>query len=462
MLGSSFDFKRKPYHYADNKTKTIPTTASSTHSSRDRSISPPRSPPPAYRQRPHQNTANTFNNYNTRFDRVANNYNSNHSIKKPFRPYKQQPFQPTFQNKTKNYFNDYRRGNTFSNRSSPEIPITKPLPRFSPFDRKGILYTDGKFEKRIQNYRPKHHYNNNYSFKRFENKTLSVNYFKRSPECPPSKEIFQAINLTDTHHENSNSCIPSPYSVNSDLEKDANSFALDRLYHFRIRKVSSYKEFCGIKTKSRVAFSSPIETISFLNLFFSNESTEDDEAVSRTPIMFFFDTVDKVFYGAATLTLSEEAAESESLDTNTLESMIFGLNWIFLSEVNLEDSNINIQHENEVEIECSQGLHLLKLMESYETQLHDLKKLKAASLKLKRTRLNELSEFFQMTESKPSKEIIKTLPFNIEIEESISYLTAKAHDTAKDNSPQNENSQVVEQDPTLEDSDDDFFADYDD
>lgn len=114
--------------------------------------------------------------------------------------------------------------------------------------------------------------------------------------------------------------------------------------HFQIKIINSYKEFCKIKVKGTIGMGTIYETISFLKLITRTKT-------SVKPILLFFDRVERVFYGAAVVSL-DEISEKEQIDTNTLESLIFRLNWIFLSEVEEEIINLDIEEDSTVITQC--------------------------------------------------------------------------------------------------------------
>lgn len=102
--------------------------------------------------------------------------------------------------------------------------------------------------------------------------------------------------------------------------------------YFRIKTINSYKEFCKIKVKGTIGMETIYETISFLKRI---------TKICTKPIFLFFDQIERVFYGAAVVSL-DEICEKDQIDTNTLESLIFRLNWIFLSEVEEETINFSL------------------------------------------------------------------------------------------------------------------------
>jgi ABC-type Zn2+ transport system substrate-binding protein/surface adhesin len=112
-------------------------------------------------------------------------------------------------------------------------------------------------------------------------------------------------------------------------------------------------------------------------------------------------------------------------------------------------------------------------MEQSETQLHDVKKLNPVSLKLKPSRLEELEEFYKLTERRETVTVeIVEEDFDIEIEQRdqrdkrdkrdhYDHYDHCDHEQSKDDNylylkPAEQTQTCI----TTENSDDDFFADY--
>lgn len=90
-------------------------------------------------------------------------------------------------------------------------------------------------------------------------------------------------------------------------------------------------------------------------------------------------------------------------------------------------------------------------MEESETQLHDIKKLAPVALKLKSSRLNELEEYFKMTEDRKDVIIDKTIQIDI-------------NETESENETPETTEIIAAPEVTSQQEDDsseyDFFADY--
>lgn len=251
----------------------------------------------------------------------------------------------------------------------------------------------------IQGYRDPKYFNNN-KFKKYTKPTDievdEVNLLVSPQSIQPDSDFTSVSNASNPNDQCSALFEPVPVVI----EEDAVNQDQDRseTSHFQIKMINSYKEFSQIKSKSLINLPSKYETISFLKALLPNP---------KQPIILFFDENDRVFYGAAVVCL-DEFLEREELDTSTIESLSLKLNWIFLSEV--EESVLNFSVNISEPLDPQNGLEVLKLMEEFETRLHDVKKIKPAKLRLKLSRLEELEDFFRLTEERMNggEEVVRT------------------------------------------------------
>lgn len=237
------------------------------------------------------------------------------------------------------------------------------------------------------------------------------------------------------------------------------------VYHFRVKVIDSYREFCRIKSRNSLSFPSKYDSISFLK---SLTLDKDDKVV----ILAFFDRVERLFYGAAVVMLDEIAGR---MDTETLEDLNLRLNWIYLSDVEESELNlpvpINCSHPGISHLDQKTGLDLLKLLEHAEIQLHDYKKIKPVRLRTETAeRLGQLEEFFRLrdAEDRVVKEMFVRNETETIQETKISQTQAK--DTFFNNSCSNTSftctgtssplPSINNNTNSVSEDDDDFFADY--
>lgn len=337
--------------------------------------SPHHNPKPFYSQRKPNN--NFYNNQNQRPKPLHFNYQGQ---RKPFAPPRK-----FHQNYSKNY-------KVEADRQHKLPPFT-----FNNNNRHRNNYSSDN----ILGYRdPKYNSNNNRSKKYFKPQNENNSDYERSEIISPNSNEndfdFSNVSMISTpkHFDLSTEAFSADQVVSdhSACEEKiiSNDNRLESSY-FQIKLVDSYKEFCQIKCKSTINLKSKYETISFLKELLPKP---------RQPIILFFDKVERVFYGAAVICL-DEFSEREEIETFTIESLSLKLNWIFLSEVDETSLNFQVNVSEEYEhLDPEKGLQVLSSMEEFETRLHDVKKIQPIQLRLKRSRLEELEEFFRLTDER--------------------------------------------------------------
>ena len=298
----SFEFSDAEREFKRNK------TAEKSYKS-TRATSLPTSPRTSdNRMSNYYNTRNDYNNYNNRNrENRPPNYNNNNNRPNEYLGNKR-PFKAAYQKYPNSSFrppppnSNYHRTSLSRNY---RVEANRVLPKFGDF----LPYKGRPFE--AQGYRDPKYFE---SSKKPPGRNISKTF---------SKEIVAPVPvvLSPPNSLEIDNTPPSP--INTNQRNDPASS------YFKIKTINSYKEFCRIKVKGFLGLETIYETISFLKRI-----TKD----SSLPIFLFFDEIERVFYGAAVISL-EEISEKEQIDTNTLESLIFRLNWIFLSEV--EESNTN-------------------------------------------------------------------------------------------------------------------------
>lgn len=276
----------------------------------------------------YDNRNNGYNrNYNNE-NRKDQNYRMNNNyylgIKKPFKPlttasafkpsiYHRKPL-PIRTSFSKNYKDE-------ASAVLPKFSDFKPY-KGKPFDAQG--YRDPKYFDSMKrtSRNISRTFTNIHKCSNFKDKSIPLTIEKMSKQqvvLSPPNSLDEIPNL----------------NYKSSTSKDSS--------HFQIKTINSYKEFCKIKVKGTIGMGSIYETISFLKSI-----TRTNTSVK--PILLFFDRVERVFYGAAVVSL-DEISEKEQIDTNTLESLIFRLNWIFLSEVEGEIiDHLDIEKDSTVTI----------------------------------------------------------------------------------------------------------------
>lgn len=213
------------------------------------------------------------------------------------------------------------------------------LPKFNDF----VPYKGRSFD--AQGYRDPKYYD---SSKKPGNRNISKTFYNNQQFTPSNfesghendEQVLSPANSIEkeTKSETKSSPIISEIPNSPPIYLNNNKQDEDSSY-FQIKTINSYKEFCRIKAKGSIEFATIYETISFLKAMTTNFRT------GMKPIFLFFDKFERVFYGAAVVCL-DEISEREQIDTNALESLIFRLNWIFLSEI--EESNADFLYSQEL------------------------------------------------------------------------------------------------------------------
>ena len=298
----------------------------------------------------------------------------------------------------------------------------KPLPKFSFNNNNSNGYDfskqrkyNGNVHAEIQGYRDPTRYCKDAGIKKMHRNISKI--FGPSHTASSTLPEISAMKYQEEDQSNSNShenekenqlISPTSFLCSSPLKTSPADPTNHPDYEFKIKLVDSYREFCKIKIKSNISLESKYETISFLKSL-----TTRDTPCSKLIIMLFLDRIERMFYGAAVVCL-DELANKEEIDTSALELMVLRLNWIYLSEV--EESELPSLTGSTMSQQ--DGLELLYRMERTETQLHDIKKIQPVPIKLKVSRLEELEEFFKLTENSKRRESFAEDDFELEFEKS--------------------------------------------
>jgi hypothetical protein len=285
---------------------------------------------------------NIQNNRNKKFyneNGQDQNYRTSNyiGIRKPFKPLTTvSAFKPSIYRKalpirtslSKNY-------KTEANFVLPKFTDFKPY-KGRPFEAQG--YRDPKYfdsSKRTSRNISKTFTNIQPPQTQIRNNQNDFKEINQTPSVTVMKQEQEQVRVQVQVREKEEYQVISPYSIGGSPSINYKNDTTKDSSYFQIKTIDSYKEFCKIKVKGTIEMGKIYETISFLKSI-----TTGKRGVK--PIILFYDKVDRVFYGAAVVSL-EEISEKEEIDTNTLESMIFRLNWIFLSEV--EEEIINFEGE---------------------------------------------------------------------------------------------------------------------
>lgn len=272
----------------------------------------------------HHTTSSSTTTTNTSFyNENRNDHRSNYlGTKKPFK------FSTNFASTTPNYRKSHPFRTSFSKNYKNEAKVI--LPKFTDFKP----YKGRTFD--AQGYRDPKYFDSSKRTCRNISRTF-INNRSRNTEF---KENFHKITPSPTK-EQVKVLTPPEREISSVSKEYKDDDLMDSSY-FQIKTIDSYKEFCKIKLKGTIEMKTIYEKILFLKSITRKSHIK--------PVLLFFNQVERVFYGAAVVSL-DEISEKAQIDTNTLESLIFRLYWIFLSEVEeetmkfepreLKDSTVN-------------------------------------------------------------------------------------------------------------------------